>query len=238
MVEFFEMIHWSALFKIVALDIMLGVDNAVVIALACAALPAAMRTRAILMGTAGAVILRGVLLAIASYLMEIPYLKIFAGAYLLYIGYKLLIDSGEEEAHVKQNDKIFGAIWTIIVADFMMSLDNVLAVAGAATSAGDHSTVYAVAGIALSIPIIVFGASVLTKIMDRFPIIVWIGGGLIGWVGAEMIVSDAFVKNHIWESAITIFGMHIPVYQIIGFIAVIVAALATSRLSTSKLTEA
>ncbi|HDR9103737.1 YjbE family putative metal transport protein [Paraburkholderia sp. A2RO-4L] len=227
--SFLTSIDWGAFFKIVMLDVMLGVDNAVVIALACAALPAALRMRAMLLGTAGAVGLRAALLAVANYLMDLPYLKIVAGVYLLYIGYKLLVESGGDDPEVKQHDKVLSAVWTIVVADLMMSLDNVLAVAAAAHGAGAHSTLYAIAGVALSIPVIVFGASLLTGLMDRFPAIVWLGGGLLGWVGIEMAVSDHFIAKYIDLEHVQYLGFNLPIAPALGFVMVVYLAAMARR---------
>lgn len=231
---FLAVIDWSAVLKIIVLDIMLGVDNAVVIALACAALPAALRLRALLLGTLGAVVLRGLLLAAANYLMDIPYLKIAAGAYLLYIGYKLLAASDDEDPTVKQSDKVLAAVWTIVVADLMMSLDNVLAVAAAAHTSGAHSTLYAVAGVCVSIPVIVFGAGMLTSLMDRFPVIVWLGGGLLGWVGAEMILTDALVAPYADFASLPLAGLTLPFANLAGFLLVVGAAYLTRRRAGQK----
>lgn len=196
--EFLATIEWAAIFKIVMIDLLLGLDNAIVIALACASLAVSVRGKAILLGTAGAIALRAILLVFATFLLGVPYLKLVAGAYLVYIGYKLL--TAHDDSHeVAQKDTIWGAVWTIIVADFMLSLDNVMAVAGAATAAGEHSTIYAIAGIVLSIPIIIYGAKYLSGLMDRFKVIVWIGAAMLGVVGAEMIVSDAHFISYIGE---------------------------------------
>ena len=192
-------IDWSAIVKIVGIDIMLGVDNAIVIALACASLPAAMRNKAVILGTAGAVILRAILLVFAGFFMGLPWVKLLAGAYLLYIGFKLLMENGDEH-EVASADHIFGAVKTIIVADFMMSLDNVLAVVGASQTAGEHATGYAIAGIVLSIPVIVFGAQGIMKLMDRFPIIITAGGMLLGWIAGTLAVTDPALQAHVPEA--------------------------------------
>lgn len=227
--EFWNTLDWAAIIKIIGIDIMLGVDNAIVIALACATLPTHLRGRAILLGTAGAVILRAILLVFAGFLMNLEWVKLIAGAYLLYIGYSLLKES-DDEHKVEGASHIWGAVKTILVADFMMSLDNVLAVAGAAQSAGAHSNAYAIAGIIFSIPIIIFGAQGIMKLMDRFPIIVWLGAGLLGWVGAEMIISDP-VSQGVVASLHHFLGdaTHLSV-KITGFIAVIFAVLAVRHL--------
>lgn len=230
-------IDWGAIAKIVGVDIMLGVDNAVVIALACASLPASMRTRAVILGTAGAVGLRAILLVFAGYLMGLPWVKLVAGAYLLYIGFKLLMEN-DDEHEVESAHHIFGAVKTIIVADFMMSLDNVLAVVGASQSAGAHSTLYAIAGIVLSIPVIVFGAQGIMKLMDRFPVIIWIGAGLLGWVGAEMIITDPILAGYIGRVHESLHDWTHLVYKISGFVAVVFAVLAAKKMSRGASKEA
>lgn len=196
--EFLATIEWAAVFKIVMIDLLLGLDNAIVIALACASLAVSVRGKAILLGTAGAIALRAILLVFATFLLGVPYLKLIAGLYLVFIGYKLLTGH-EDDPEVAQKSTIWGAVWTIIVADFMLSLDNVMAVAGAASAAGEHSTIYAVAGIVISIPIIIYGAKYLSGLMDRFKVIIWIGAAMLGVVGAEMIVSDAHFIEYIGE---------------------------------------
>ncbi|MEY4765509.1 MAG: hypothetical protein RI907_2182 [Pseudomonadota bacterium] len=222
-------IDWAAIVKIVGIDIMLGVDNAIVIALACASLPASMRNRAIMLGTAGAVGLRAILLVFAGYLMGLQWVKLVAGAYLLFIGFKLLMENGDEH-EVQSANHIFGAVKTIIVADFMMSLDNVLAVVGASQSAGEHSTAYAIAGIVLSIPVIVFGAQGIMKLMDRFPFIIWLGAGLLGWVGAEMMITDPVLTHYIERVHASLGDVTHLAYKVSGFAAVIFAVLAAQRM--------
>lgn len=221
--EFLSSLDWGAIVKIVGIDLMLGVDNAIVIAMACAALPPEVRGRAIMWGTAGAVALRAILLVFAGFLMAVPYVKLVAGAYLLYLGYALLV-AEEDEHNVPAADRMLTAVKTIIVADFMMSLDNVLAVAGAAESAGAHSTLYAIAGIVLSIPIILFGATGLLKVMNKYPAIIWAGAGLLGWVGAEMVITDPLVAVHV-ASLNGIAGEYTHLcFKAAGFLSVVAAA--------------
>lgn len=234
--DFITAIDWAAIFKIVGIDIMLGVDNAIVIALACAALPSNLRGKAIMWGTVGAVALRAILLVFAGFLMGIPYVKLVAGAYLLYLGYKLLVEN-DGTHDVPAADRVLTAVKTIIVADFMMSLDNVLAVTAASTTAGAHSTIYAIAGIVLSIPVIVFGASGLTGLMTKFPVIVWVGAGLLGWVGAEMIITDTLVAPHVNMHSIVGHYAHTAL-KLAGFISVIAAANLHKLLSKPEHTPA
>ncbi|MEY2632119.1 MAG: hypothetical protein RIR00_773 [Pseudomonadota bacterium] len=234
--DWLQHIDWIAIIKIVGIDIMLGVDNAIVIALACAALPVALRQRAVLWGTAGAVGLRAILLVFASALMGLTYVKLFAGAYLLYIGYKLLMDS-DDEHDINAPDRIFDAIKTIIVADFMMSLDNVLAVVAAAQSAGDHSTAYAIAGIVLSIPIIIYGAQGIMKLMDRFPVIIWMGAGLLGWVGAEMMITDPVLADYITRVHMSVGDYTHLAYKLAGFSAVVFAVIAMRHIGKGRTSD-
>lgn len=220
--EFLASLDWAAIFKIVMIDLLLGLDNAIVIALACATLAVSVRNKAILLGTAGAIALRAVLLVFATFLLGVPFLKLVAGAYLVFIGYKLLT-THEEEPDVAQKDTIWGAVWTIIVADFMLSLDNVMAVAGAA-SGTEHSTIYAIAGIVLSIPVIVYGAKYLSGLMDKFPVIIWIGAAMLGVVGAEMLVSDPMFVEYIGDVN------HI-VAKVVGGLLVVGAAFLHKRIN-------
>lgn len=228
--EFLASLDWAAIIKIIGIDIMLGGDNAIVIALACAALAPEVRNKAIFLGTLGAVVLRAVLLVFAGALMGIAYIKLIAGAYLLYIGYKLLKESDDDE-DVASPDRLWAAIKTIIVADFMMSLDNVMAVAGAAQSAGEHSNTYAIAGIVLSIPIIVFFSQGIMKMMDRFPVIVWFGAGLLGWVGAEMMITDPALVSYMETMHHYIGDYDHIVHKVAGFVAVVFSVLAARHIN-------
>lgn len=234
--EFLSTLDWGAILKIIGIDIMLGVDNAIVIALACAALPKEVRGKAVFWGTFGAVALRAILLVFAGFLMGIPYVKVVAGAYLVYLGYKLLVEN-DGSHDVPAADRVFTAVKTIIVADFMMSLDNVLAVTAAASTAGAHSTMYAIAGIILTIPIIVFGAQGLMGVMQKYPVIVWIGAGLLGWVGAEMIITDGLIAPVI-NNLNGIAGQYTHLcFKAAGFLSVI-AAVNVHKLLTAPETPA
>ncbi len=186
---------WVAVGQIILIDIVLGGDNAVVIALACRQLPPAQRTKGILWGTAGAIVLRVVLIFFALTLLAIPYLKLVGAALLLWIGVKLLLPAdGDAHADIKGSDKLWGAVKTVIIADLVMSVDNVIAIAGAAESAGgEHKMPLVIFGLLVSIPIIVWGSQLALKLMDRFPIIITIGGMLLGWIAGTMAVSDPAV---------------------------------------------
>lgn len=190
---------WAALGQIMLVNIVLSGDNAVVIALACRNLPPQYRNPAVMAGSAGAIILRIVFCIIVAELLQVPYLKIVGGVLLLWIGVKLLTDdSGHgDEGKVKASSSIAGAIWTIVVADAVMSLDNAIAIAAAAESAakGDPTRLWTllIIGLVVSIPIIVFGSTLLMRVMARFPIIVTIGAALLGWVAGHMMASDQLV---------------------------------------------
>ena len=186
--------------QIIMIDILLGGDNAVVIALACRKLPPAQRRLGILWGTAGAIVLRVILIFFALTLLQIPFLKIVGALLLLWIGIKLLLPE-HEEAHgnIQASDRLWGAVKTVIVADFVMSLDNVIAIAGAAEGAGDHQMPLVIFGLVISIPIIVWGSQLVIKLMDRFPVVITLGGMLLGWIAGQMIVTDPVLKT--WAEA-------------------------------------
>lgn len=188
---------WLAVGQIIMIDILLGGDNAVVIALACRRLPAHQRRAGILWGTAGAIGLRVVFIFFALTLLQIPFIKIVGALLLVWIGIKLLAPDDEgDHANIQGSDKLWGAVKTIIMADLVMSIDNVIAIAGAAESAGgDHTMGLVIFGLLVSIPIIVWGSQLVIKLMDRFPIIITAGGLLLGWIAGTMLVGDPAVAN-------------------------------------------
>jgi YjbE family integral membrane protein len=186
---------WTGLAQIVVADILLSGDNALVIALACRSLPAHQQKRAIIFGGAAAIGLRVSLTAFAVYLLTLPYLKLIGGLLLLWIAVKLLVP---EEGHgdgIKTEGDMWGAIKTIVIADFVMSVDNVLAVAGAAH--GDIPLL--VIGLLLSIPLIIYGSTVILRLIARFPVIIVLGAAMLGYIGGEMGVSDARIAP--WVAA-------------------------------------
>lgn len=183
---------WLAILQIVAIDVVLGGDNAVVIGLACRRLPDRQRKLGILWGMAGAVGLRVILILFAVTLLAVPYLKIAGAVLLLWIGVKLLLpEEGDGDHQIEAGTTLLAAIKTIIVADAVMSMDNVIAIAGAA---GD-SKILIVFGLLLSIPIIMLGSQLVMKLMDRFPIVIVGGGALLGWIAGGMAVSDVAVAD-------------------------------------------
>ena len=173
------------LVQIVLIDLLLGGDNAVVIALACRKLPPHMQKKAIILGTLGAIVARVVLLIIAVHLLALPWLKIVGGLLLLWIGFKL-VGSEEEEANINGDNRLWKTVLTITLADVVMSLDNVLAVA----AAGKGNVWLVSFGVLISIPIIVMGSKLVLTLLTRFPFIVTLGGALIGWIAGSMLVTD------------------------------------------------
>ena len=186
---------WIALGQIIMIDILLGGDNAVVIALACRKLPPAQRTQGIIWGTAGAIILRVILIFFAMTLLALPWLKFIGALLLVWIGVKLLAPDEDGHGDLATSDKLLAAIKTIIVADLVMSVDNVIAIAGAAQNAGEHQMLLVVLGLLISIPIIVWGSQLVIKLMARFPMIITAGGMLLGWIAGGMLVSDPVLAN-------------------------------------------
>jgi len=187
---------WIGVVKIVWIDIILSGDNAVVIALAARSLPPALQNKAIVFGTSAAVVQRVLLTVVAAKLLQLPWLEIVGGLLLLWIGIQLL---DEEEDNDGGKDKgqggMFAAVRTILVADLVMSLDNIIAVA----AASDGNTVLLILGLAISIPLVVFGSQMMIKLMRRFPIIITLGAALIGWVAGETVAKDAALAGIVAE---------------------------------------
>ena len=200
--ELITTMHWGAVAQIIMIDILLGGDNAVVIALACRNLPPKQRRQGIFWGVFGAIALRVVLITCAVFLLQLPLLKTVAGLLLIYIGVKLLIPHEEEDKHIEASTKVLSAIKTIIVADLVMSIDNVIGIAGAAQAAHEHhQTLLIIFGLVVSVPFIVFGSQIILRLFDRFPIIVTFGGALLGWIGGGLVTSDVFFVEHLPHSS-------------------------------------
>jgi YjbE family integral membrane protein len=177
---------WIALLQIIWVNILLSGDNAVVIAMAARALPPEQQKKAITIGSAAAIIMRIVLTLVAAKLLLLPYLKLIGAILLVYIGVTLLLPEGQDDGSDKKHGSLMAAIRTIMIADLVMSLDNVVAVAAAAM--GD--TTLLVLGLAISIPLVIFGSTLLLKVIDRFPLIVWLGAALLGFIAGELAVGD------------------------------------------------
>lgn len=200
-IAYLATLHWGAIFQIIVIDILLGGDNAVVIALACRNLPKEQRLKGILWGTAGAIVLRVILIAFAVALLQVPFLKLVGGALLVWIGVKLLLP-GEEDEHgnLQGGTTLWSAIKTIIIADLVMSVDNVIAIAGAAQQADpDHQMGLVIFGLVVSIPLIVWGSTLVLRLLERFPIVITLGGALLGWIAGSMMISDIAVVRVIGE---------------------------------------
>ena len=191
MAEFaFDSVFWLALVQIIGINIVLSGDNAVVIALAARSLPPKQQKQAIIWGSGAAIVLRIILTIFAVKLLGLEWLKLIGSALLLWIGVKLLIPE-EQDPNITASDNLIVAIRTILIADLVMSLDNVIAVAAAA---GDNLTLL-ILGLAISIPLVIFGATLLVKLMERWPIIITIGAALIGFVAGEMAWEDKAIDG-------------------------------------------
>ncbi len=201
LIEFLSTMHWGAVFQIILIDILLGGDNAVVIALACRNLPNHLKMRGILWGTAGAIILRVILIAFAVTLLQIPFLKLVGGILLIWIGIKLVAPGDHDEhGNLEGGTTLMSAVRTIVIADLVMSFDNVIAIAGAANQADpDHQMGLVIFGLLVSIPIIVWGSTLVLKLIERYPIVVTFGGALLGWIAGGMMVGDPVVVDWLGE---------------------------------------
>jgi len=177
---------WLAALQIIYINILLSGDNAVVIALACRDLPPRQRRWGVIWGAAGAIVLRIILTIFAVRLLELPWLKVVGGVLLLWIGVKLIADDEDDDKTVKGSDRLWSAVRTVIIADLVMSVDNVLGVAAAAKG----SIPLLVFGLLVSIPLVIAGSQIILKLIERFPLIILAGGGLLGWIAGKMLVED------------------------------------------------
>ena len=198
---------WVAVLQIIMIDIVLSGDNAVVIALACRNLPPEQRRKGIFWGVTGAVGLRVVLTMLAALVMNLPWLKFVGGLLLLWIGVKLLVPEDEDGHDISPASHLWGAVRTIIVADFVMSLDNVIGVAGAS-----HGNLFLlIFGLLVSIPLIVWSSQIILHLMERWPVVVVIGAGLLGWVAGTMLWTDPALAE--WASkAPSWLGVAVPAF--------------------------
>ena len=203
---------WLAVGQIIWINILLSGDNAVVIALACRSLPPRQRFWGILLGAGAAVLLRVLFTLVIAQIMGVPFLKLVGGLLLLWIAVKLLVPSDEHgEDSVKAGDTLLRAVWLVTVADIVMSLDNVIAIAAAAETASarvdlahavEIKTILIVFGLATSVPLIIAGSALLMALLNRFPILVWAGAGLLGWVAGEIMIKDAAVASWLGQAAV------------------------------------
>ena len=220
--EFSSPTFWLAALQIIWINILLSGDNAVVIALACRSLPPKQRFWGILLGAGAAVVLRIFFTIIIAQIMGVAFLKLVGGLLLLWIAIKLIVPTDEHgEGSVKAGDTLMRAVWLVTVADIVMSLDNVIAIAAAAETAAMRvdaahalmiKTTLIVFGLATSVPLIIAGSALLMKVMEKYPILVWAGAALLGWVAGEIMVKDVAVvgymgqewvdKVHLWAAGI------------------------------------
>jgi YjbE family integral membrane protein len=201
--DFLSPTFWFAVGQIILIDILLGGDNAVVIALACRGLPEKQRKLGIIYGTAGAIVLRVLLVAFAMALLALPYLKFIGAILLLWIGVKLMQPEGDDDHNITPSDKLWGAVRTVIVADLVMSVDNVVAIAGAAQSAGGANQLpLVIFGLLVSIPIIVWGSQIVLKLMEKYPFIIVLGAMLLGWIAGQMAYTDPAFASFLPNSKI------------------------------------
>jgi YjbE family integral membrane protein len=200
-------VFWVALGQIVWINIILSGDNAVVIALAARSLPPAQQKKAVIWGSGAAVVLRVALTIVAAYMLTLPYLQIVGGLLLLWIGVQLLAEQDEDDGEEKKHGTLMAAVRTILVADLVMSLDNVIAVALAAKIDGQVNYTLLILGLAVSIPMVVFGSTMMIRLMARFPVIVVLGAALIGWVAGDAIAHDVAVHDVFAGSQVALYGL-------------------------------
>lgn len=196
---------WLAVLQIIWIDILLSGDNAVVIALACRALPKRQRMIGIILGAGAAVLLRIIFTVLVQYLLDVPWLQLAGGLLLFWIAIKLLVAEEASEDSVSAGGSLFEAVKIVAIADIVMSLDNVLAIAGAAKSAPPELQIWLIiTGLLISIPLVVFGASLIVDLLSRFPILVWAGAALLGWIAGELMVSDrvTLLQMQEWNPAL------------------------------------
>jgi YjbE family integral membrane protein len=218
-----------AILQIIWIDLLLSGDNAVVIALACRSLPPHLRKWGIILGAGMAILLRIIFALIISELLLIPFLKVVGGLLLVWIAVKLAKGEEAEEKNIAASDKLYKAVWTIAIADAVMSLDNVVAIA--AVSKGDPWLFGF--GLALSIPLIMVGSQLIMKMIEKFPVIVWAGAALLGWIAGEMIATDPVVAGRL---AIEPHSFAVYVAAAIG--AVLVVAIGYWLKARSRAAEA
>jgi YjbE family integral membrane protein len=217
---------WAALGSIILANVLLSGDNAVVIAMAARGLPASQQKKAIVFGSGAAIVMRIVLTLIAVKMLGLPYLKLLGGLALLYIGANLMSEEAGQPDHDAKPIGIATAVRTILVADLVMSLDNVLAVAAAAQG----NTVLLVIGLAVSIPLIVFGSTLILKVMDRFPVIIVAGAALLGWLAGEMMLTDPAI--HGWSADLS--ETAVRVGGVIGAVLVVIVGKLLQRKKRSR----
>ncbi|MEP6998764.1 MAG: TerC family protein [Betaproteobacteria bacterium] len=221
MADLFTPQFLMSVLEIILINILLSGDNAVVIALACRNLPDKLRRKGILWGVLGAIVLRIVLTFFAMSLLAYPWIKLVGAVLLIWIGIKLIAGEEPAEHEVKASDRLFSAIWTILIADLVMSLDNVMAVTAAAK--GDLPLI--VFGLVISIPLVIFGSQIIMRLIERIPLLVPAGGGLLGYIAGDLATDDPVVAPWI--------DLHVPAVDwlapIVGVAVVVIPGLWLAR---------
>ena len=202
--EFLSAAWWSALLAIILIDLVLAGDNAIVIALAARNLPAHLKKKAIVWGTVGAIVVRSIMTIGVVWLLKIPSLMLFGGLGLLWIAYRLIAEDGGNDEHGPMATTFWGAMKTIVIADALMGVDNVLGVAGAAHGSMD----LVVIGLLVSVPIVVFGSTVVLRLVERFPIIIQLGAAVLAFTAAKMIVSEPLLNDVFDPNAVARWGTY------------------------------
>jgi YjbE family integral membrane protein len=227
-------VFWIALGQIVWINILLSGDNAVVIALACRSLPERQRRWGIILGTVPAVILRIIFAIFITYVLKIPYLKAIGGFLLFWISVKMILpETSDGHDNAESTAGLWTAVRTIVVADAVMSLDNVIAIAAAADAAGrNYSLILLIIGLVISMPLVIFGSSLILKILNRLPILIWAGGALLGYIAGEVLVTDPAIQPMLHSAE----WLH-RVAPIVGAALTVAIALAIVRLKTRRAPE-
>lgn len=212
--ELFSTAWWSALMAIILIDLVLAGDNAIVIALAARKLPPELQKKAIVWGTVGAIVVRSAMTLVVVWLLKIPGLMLVGGLGLLWIAYKLLADTDDGSEHDIQVSSFWGAMKTIIVADALMGIDNVLGVAGAAHGSFD----LVILGLLISVPIVVFGSTVVLKLVERFPIVIKLGAAVLAYTAAMMVINEQLLKSvfHSGDATSDVLRWGLVVLAIVG----------------------
>ncbi|MEX3984031.1 hypothetical protein AB4Y45_34140 [Paraburkholderia sp. EG287A] len=229
-------INFSALAKLALLDLTLGVNNAALIVPSCLSVPTALRRRAMVFGTAGAIAARAVMLALATLLVGLPGVDIAAGLYLLFGGYQILVAHDADGNRVAPHLGVWNGARAIALADVAMSVDNVLAVASAAHILPAHSTAYAVAAVCFTIPAIMFGSGILARFVHRHPVFAVAGSALLGYIGVDIVIADPLLAKYVTWTTLDFLGFSVPV-AVLGSIAVVQAALLTRRRAEQRLAQ-
>jgi YjbE family integral membrane protein len=212
MEEFYQVAFWVAVVKIIWINILLSGDNAIVIALACRNLPPRQRMWGMVIGAGVASVLLIVFTGIVATLMTLPYLKLIGGCALLWIAFRLVVPADGDEEHVEAVDDLWRAVKIVVVADIVMSLDNVIAVAAAAKG----SYVLLGLGLAVSIPLVIAGAALIMALLERYPVLVWAGAALLGWIAGDLLGSDPAVEHYLAATASLTFAADSTIFGVSG----------------------